>query len=75
MTSAPSSIRATAEYKRRVADLREELEEATATADLGRAAQASDEIEAITHEPSAAYGLGVAVLSTASPVTTKNKVS
>jgi hypothetical protein len=50
--------RATAEYKRRVADLRDELEEATAAADLGRAARAREEIEAITHELSAAYGLG-----------------
>jgi hypothetical protein len=50
--------RATAEYKRRVADLREELEEASAAADLGRAARARDEIEVITHELSAAYGLG-----------------
>jgi tetratricopeptide (TPR) repeat protein len=50
--------RATAEYKRRVADLREELEEATAAADLGRAARAREEIEAITRELSAAYGLG-----------------
>jgi hypothetical protein len=50
--------RATAEYKRRVADLREELEEATAAADPGRAARAREEIEAITHELSAAYGLG-----------------
>jgi predicted ATPase len=50
--------RATAEYKQRVGDLREELEEATAAADLGRAARAREEIEAITHELSAAYGLG-----------------
>ena len=50
--------RATAEYKRRVADLREEVEEATAAADLGRAARARQEIEAITRELSAAYGLG-----------------
>src|SRR5262249_51814703 len=37
--------RARAEYKQRLDDLRDELEEATAAGDLGRAARARDEIE------------------------------
>jgi len=50
--------RARAEYKRRLDDLREELAEATGAGDVGRAADASNEIELITKELSAAYGLG-----------------
>ena len=50
--------RATAEYRRRLADLRDELAEATTSADAGGAACARHEIELITHELSAAYGLG-----------------
>ncbi len=50
--------RARAEYKRRLDDLREELAEATAGGDLGRAARAREEIDLITRELSAAYGLG-----------------
>jgi len=50
--------RATAEYKRRLADLREELDAATAAGDIGRATSVRHEIEVITRELSAAYGLG-----------------
>ncbi len=50
--------RARAEYKRRLDDLQNELVEATAGGDLVRAAGARDEIEVITRELSAAYGLG-----------------
>jgi hypothetical protein len=50
--------RATAEFKGRLADLREELEDATAAGDLGRADCTRHEIELITRELSAAYGLG-----------------
>jgi tetratricopeptide (TPR) repeat protein len=49
---------AVAAYRQRVADLREDLEEARAAGDLGRAERARHEIEVITHELSAAYGLG-----------------
>src|SRR5262249_50815531 len=48
---------ATAEYRQRLAQLREELADAAAAAGAGRAARASHEIEAITRELSAAYGL------------------
>ncbi len=50
--------RATAQYKERLAEAREELEEATAAGDLGQAARARREIEAITEQLTAAYGLG-----------------
>jgi hypothetical protein len=50
--------RARAEYKQRLQELRDELEEATGAGDLGRAAGARHEIEQITQELSAAYGLG-----------------
>jgi len=50
--------RARAEYKRRLDDLREELAEATGAGDVGRAACARHEIEQITGELAAAYGLG-----------------
>lgn len=50
--------RATAEYRARLADLREELEDATADADIGRVARAQQEIEVLTHALCAAYGLG-----------------
>jgi hypothetical protein len=50
--------RAVAECRARLADLREELDEATAMADAGRAERARREIDAITHELSSAYGLG-----------------
>jgi tetratricopeptide (TPR) repeat protein len=50
--------RAVSEYRARLAEVREELEEATAAADTGRAARARHEIETITHALSAAFGLG-----------------
>jgi tetratricopeptide (TPR) repeat protein len=50
--------RAVAEYRARLADVREELDEATATGDIGRAARARHEIDAITQALSAAFGLG-----------------
>ena len=50
--------RARAEYKRRLDDLRNELAEATGAGDVGRAACARHEIEQITRELAAAYGLG-----------------
>lgn len=46
------------EYRRRVADLKEELEEAESLADLGRADTLRGELEFITRELSRAYGLG-----------------
>jgi len=49
--------RARAEYKERVTDLRAELEEATASGDLGRASRARQEIELISEQLAAAYGL------------------
>ena len=49
--------RARAEYKGRVTDLRAELEEATESADLGRASRARQEIELISEQLAAAYGL------------------
>jgi hypothetical protein len=50
--------RATAEYKERLAEARQELDEATAAGDLGQAARARQEIEALTEQLTAAYGLG-----------------
>ena len=50
--------RATAQYKERLAEARQELEEATAAADLGQAARLQHEIESITEQLTAAYGLG-----------------
>jgi non-specific serine/threonine protein kinase len=49
---------ARAEYKQRLGDLGDELEEATRWGDLGRAATLREEIEFITDELSGAYGLG-----------------
>jgi len=45
-------------YRKRLAELREELHEAQAFDDLGRAAQAQGEIDIITQELAAAVGLG-----------------
>jgi AAA ATPase domain len=45
-------------YRRRVADLREELEEAESFGDPGRAARAREELEFLTTELSRAVGLG-----------------
>lgn len=50
--------RAKAEYGRRIEDLREEVDEATRWGDLERAARARQELEFISHELAAAYGLG-----------------
>jgi len=50
--------RATAQYKERLAEARQELEEATVAGDLGQAARARHEIETITEQLAAAYGLG-----------------
>ncbi len=45
-------------YRRRLLDLREELEEAERFADSGRADRARDEIDALTNELARAVGLG-----------------
>jgi DNA-binding NarL/FixJ family response regulator len=50
--------RAKAEFKRRLQDLSEELEEAERWSDSERAARAREEIEAITDQLTAAVGLG-----------------
>jgi len=50
--------RATAQYKERLAEARQELDEATAAGDLGQATRAQHEIESITEQLTAAYGLG-----------------
>ena len=50
--------RAKAAYKRRVVDLREEIDEATANGDAGRLAWAQDEMDFLLAELSAAVGLG-----------------
>ena len=60
--------RARAEYKQRLADLRAELEDATGSGDSGRAARARQEIELISHELVAAYGLGGRARKVADPV-------
>ena len=60
--------RATAEYKRRLTELREELEEATAAGDIGRADRRRHEIELITREVAAAYGLGGRARKAGDPV-------
>ncbi|MGI9224023.1 MAG: ATP-binding protein [Woeseiaceae bacterium] len=46
------------DYRRRVGELREELDEAESLADLGRADKLRSEIEFITRELSRAFGLG-----------------
>ena len=46
------------EYKRRVAELKEELEEAESLADTGRIDALRDELDFITRELARAYGLG-----------------
>jgi hypothetical protein len=50
--------RAKAEYRQRIGDLREEIEEAEAFNDLERAGRAREELEFLAHELSAAVGLG-----------------
>ncbi len=49
---------ARAAYAQRLAELREELDQATSWNDPERAARASSEIDALTHELAAAVGLG-----------------
>ena len=49
---------AKAAYRRRLSDLREELQEAKELGKVERAEQAEDEIEALTRELSRAVGLG-----------------
>jgi hypothetical protein len=46
------------EYQRRLIDLQAELDESTCQNDLGRAARIREEIEFLTQELAAAYGLG-----------------
>jgi len=50
--------RATAQYRERLAEARQELDEATAAGDLGHAARLQHEIETITEQLTAAYGPG-----------------
>ena len=50
--------RATAQYKERLAEARQELEEATTAGDLGQAARLQHEVETITEQLTATYGLG-----------------
>ncbi|MGH7803405.1 MAG: hypothetical protein ACREQJ_03595, partial [Candidatus Binatia bacterium] len=50
--------RAREEYRRRLAELRGELEHVTDENDLGRATRLRAELEALTRELAAAYGLG-----------------
>jgi hypothetical protein len=50
--------RAKASYRRRAADLRAEIDEATASADLGRLDRARAELEALGEELARAVGLG-----------------
>jgi enamine deaminase RidA (YjgF/YER057c/UK114 family) len=50
--------RATAQYRERLAEARRELEAATAAGDLGQAARARHEVEAISEQLASAYGLG-----------------
>jgi hypothetical protein len=49
---------ARSEYRRRIKSLREDLDEATELADLGRADEIRGELEFITQELSRAFGLG-----------------
>jgi non-specific serine/threonine protein kinase len=49
---------AKAAYRRRLVDLREELEEAERFSDIGRATQARAEVDVLTSEIAAAVGLG-----------------
>jgi hypothetical protein len=60
-------VQARAEYRRRLADLRDELEEAERFNDTGRAERARAEIEFLSHELSAAVGLGNRSREVASP--------
>src|SRR5262249_14332858 len=50
--------RAASDYRKRLAEARRELEEATAAGDLGHATRARQGIETITEQITAAYGPG-----------------
>jgi hypothetical protein len=50
--------RGRSEYRARIEDLRSELEEARSFNDLGRAAAISEELDGLTRELSAGFGLG-----------------
>ena len=57
--SGPSlDVQAKAEYRRRLQDLREELEEAQRFGDQGRAARAQEEMISIAEQLASAVGLG-----------------
>src|SRR5262249_307498 len=58
---------AKAAYKRRLAELRAELEEAQAFNDLGRSARAQEEIDFLVRELARAVGLGARSRKAASP--------
>jgi hypothetical protein len=51
-------IRARDAYRRRIADLRGELDEAERDADIGRAARLRDELDALTDQVATSVGLG-----------------
>lgn len=57
-SGAMLDARARDDYRRRIGELREELEEAESMADLGRAEGLRSEIDFITKELSRAFGLG-----------------
>ena len=59
--------RAKQEYRRRLAELEAELEQATEENDLGRAAKLRAEMEAFTRQLAGAYGLGGRSRRMASP--------
>jgi len=64
--AAPAVDRAAAaEYRRRLRELRSEIESAAAYADLGRAERARHEMEMLSSELAEAYGLGRARRDTA----------
>jgi len=59
--------RARAEYKERLGDLHDELDDATQCGDLGRTGRARAEIESISEQLTAAYGLGGRARKAADP--------
>jgi hypothetical protein len=59
--------RARDEYRTRLLDLQDQLEEAEGFADLSRAARAREEIEVLTEELSASVGIGGRLRRTGSP--------
>ncbi|MCA1832922.1 MAG: AAA family ATPase [Actinobacteria bacterium] len=58
---------ARAAYRARIGDLQEEIDEAEAFNDAGRSARAREELDALTHELSLAYGLGGRARATGDP--------